>query len=152
MIIAPEVIVTPDHPTIRFREPREKVDLDIELPRILHAQGWGCGNYFNVQFLSHDKTRLLSSALYVVYQVSETIHTSETNPYQPITKMVFSRKASLIGEWWIAPAEVNPDEILTVTWNPGKKLHQVKRGNELIYETPDKDIANQIATGKASIP
>src|SRR3990172_3721770 len=102
MIIAAEVIVTCDFETIRFREPREQVDLDKELPKILHSQGWGCGTYFHVQFVSHDKTTLLASAQYVVSQVSESIHTSEANPYQPITKTIFSRKAELIGEWWFS--------------------------------------------------
>jgi len=173
MIIAAEVIVTPDLPTIRFREPREQVDLDKELPKILHSQGWGCGTYFHVQFVSHDKTTLLASAQYVVSQVSESIHTSEANPYQPITKTIFSRKAELIGKWWYSdipglshPQEntikmrvPNPENIVdppqiktTVTWNPGLKKHQVKIGDKVIYETPDKDLANQVASGKVPIP
>jgi len=166
MIIAAEVIVTPDLPTIRFREPREQVDLDKELPKILHSQGWGCGTYFHVQFVSHDKTTLLASAQYVVSQVSESIHTSEANPYQPITKTIFSRKAEMIGKWWYSdiPSLIRPKEETvkisenkgegknTVTWNPGLKKHQVKMGDKVIYETPDKDLANQVASGKVPIP
>ena len=155
MVIAPEVIVTPDLPTIRFREPREQVHLDLELPKILHAQGWGCGTYFHVQFLSHDKTTLLASAKFVVTQVSESIHTTEANPYQPITKTLFSRKTEQIGEWWISEsvkALSKKEDKATVTWNPGKKTHQVKMGDKLIFESPDKDLANQIAEGKVPIP
>ena len=156
MIIAAEVIVTPDLPTIRFREPREQVDLDKELPKILHSQGWGCGTYFHVQFVSHDKTTLLASAQYVVSQVSESIHTSEANPYQPITKTIFSRKAELIGEWWFSSSvkidDKKDDTKAMVSWNPGLKKHQVKIGDKVVYETPDKDLANQVASGKVPIP
>ena len=90
MIIYPEILVTPDHPTIKFKQPREQVNLDVELPKILHAQGWGCGTYFHVQFLDHDKAKLLASALYVVTEEVETLVTSDANPYQPVTKTVFS--------------------------------------------------------------
>jgi len=94
MIIHPEVIVTPDFPTVQFREDRENVDLERELPRILNAQGWGIGTYFNVQFISHDRTRLLSAAMFVVIQVTEGLVTNEANPYQPTTRAVFTRVAS----------------------------------------------------------
>lgn len=99
MVIYPEIIVTPDTPTIKFHQPREQVDLNKELPRILHAQGWGCGTYFNVQFISHDKTKLLACAKFVVAEEVETLHTSD-NQYQPMTKTVFSRRAERITDWW----------------------------------------------------
>ncbi len=105
MIIVPEVMVTPDFPTIRFREPRDQVDLSRELPKILHSQGWGCGTYFHVQFLSHDKTQLLASALYVVSREVESLHTSEANPYQPMTKTIFGRTADIVGNWWVPDGE-----------------------------------------------
>jgi len=100
MATYPEVLVTPDTPTIKFNTPREQVDLDKELPRILHAQGWGCGTYFNVQFLNHEKTKVISCARFVVVEVSESAETSDANPYQPITKTVFTRQAEQIGDWW----------------------------------------------------
>ena len=156
MIIAPEVIVTPDLPTIRFREPMDHVNLDTELPKILHSQGWGCGTYFHVQFLSHDKSILLASVQFVVSQVSESIHTSETNPYQPVTKTVFGRKADQVGEWWICESHKteNKKEADTkiVVWNPGKKVHQVKMGEKVIFESTDKELANQVADGKVAVP
>jgi hypothetical protein len=103
MIIHAEVVVTPDRPVVIFREPREKVDLDVELPRTLNSQGWGVGTYFNVQFISHDRTILLASAEFVVTEVREGLHTNEANPYQPITKMIASRKFEQIGDWWPKP-------------------------------------------------
>jgi hypothetical protein len=101
MVIFPEIRVTPDSPTVMFYQPREKVNLDQELPRILATQGWGCGTYFNVQFLNHEKTKLLACARFVVSEESESVRTSSADPYQPVTKTVFSRKADQIGDWWI---------------------------------------------------
>mgnify|MGYP001582823498 CR=1 FL=1 len=101
MVIFPEIIVTPDSPTVKFYQPREKVNLDQELPRILASQGWGCGTYFNVQFLNHEKTKLLACARFVVSEESESVRTSSADPYKPVTKTVFSRKADQIGDWWV---------------------------------------------------
>lgn len=100
MVIYPDITVTPDCPTIKFHQPHEQVDLDKELPRILHAQGWGVGTYFHVQFMNHEKTKLLSCGRFVVTEELETIQTNDANPYQPMTKTVFSRRAEQIGEWW----------------------------------------------------
>ncbi len=111
MVIFPEVIVTPDSPTVKFHQPREMVNLDQELPRILASQGWGCGTYFNVQFLNHEKTKLLACARFVVSEESESVLTSSDDPYRSVTKTVFSRKADQIGDWWKtdkAPAESPP--------------------------------------------
>ena len=103
MVVYPEVLVTPDAPTIKFHQPRELVDLEKELPRILHAQGWGVGTFFHVQFISHDKTKLLACAKFVVSEEVESVQTSD-NQYSPMTKTVFSRKAEQIGDWWpVAP-------------------------------------------------
>lgn len=109
MVIHPEVIVTPDCPTVKFKQPREKVNLDVELPKILQAQGWGCGTYFNVQFVSHERNRLLACARFVVSEEVETIATTD-DPYRPVTKVVFNRKVAQIGDWWNEPkAEELPE-------------------------------------------
>lgn len=100
MLIYPDIQATPDSPTIKFYQPRDQIDLSKELPRILHTQGWGCGTYFNVQFLNHEKTKLLSCGRFVVSEEVETLHTNDANPYQPMTKTVFSRSAEQIGDWW----------------------------------------------------
>jgi len=99
MIIHPEVFVTPDCPTIRFRESKDSVDLEKKLPQILHAQGWCCGTYFHVQFVSHDRTKLLASTRFVVSEESESLQTSD-NPYQPMTKTIYNLKATQIEPWW----------------------------------------------------
>jgi hypothetical protein len=100
MLIYPDIQATPDCPTIKFSQPREQIDLSKELPRILHAQGWGCGTLFNIMFLNHEKTKLLACGRFVVSEEVETIQTNDANPYQPMTKTVFSRVAVQIGDWW----------------------------------------------------
>ena len=117
MLIYPDIQATPDSPTIKFYQPRDQIDLNKELPRILHTQGWGCGTYFNVQFLNHEKTKLLACGRFVVSEEVETLQTNDANPYQPMTRTVFSRRAEQIGEWWhadcltieAAPVSVGPD-------------------------------------------
>ena len=110
MVIYPEVQVTPDCPTIKFNQPRDQIDLNKELQRILHAQGWGCGTYFNVQFLNHEKTKLLSCGRFVVSEEVESLQTNDANPYQPMTRTVFSRVAMQIGGWW--PERLNAQDDL----------------------------------------
>lgn len=112
MVIYPEVIVTPDTPTIKFHQPREKMDVDKEIERVLHNQGWSCGTFFNVQFVNHEKTKLLACARFVVSEESEQLQRSDANPYQPMSKTVFNRRAAQIGEWWVdkAPVETKKPE------------------------------------------
>ena len=108
MLIYPDIQATPDSPTIKFYQPREQIDLNKELPRILHAQGWGCGTLFNVMFLNHEKTKLLACGRFVVTEEVESLHTNDANPYQPMTRTVFSRCAEQIGGWW--PESLNEQD------------------------------------------
>ncbi len=158
-------------PTVSFVVPRDQINLNIELPNIARNQGWGCGTYFNVQFLEKigDKNiRLLASALYVVTYEDEILHTSEDNPYQPITKNIHRREVSQIGDWWTCdglsklegenvdvidvgsektepgtPYKIEPK----VIWNPGKKKHQVKIGDQVVFESQNKEEAKKFAIG-----
>ena len=129
MVIQPEVYVTPDRPTVRFREPRDQVDLDKELQKVLNAQGWGVGTYFHVQFLNHERTAVLASAEFMVSEVREGLHTRDVESYQPVTKMIFMRKLEQIGEWWPNLKSEVPDFV------PGPGLPTVAGG---AYEEPRK--------------
>ena len=111
MLIYPDIMSTPDSPTIKFNQPRDQIDLHKELPRILHAQGWGCGTLFNIMFLNHEKTKLLACGRFVVSEEIETIQTSDANPYQPMTRTVFSRVAMQIGDWWPETEKTNVVEM-----------------------------------------
>ncbi|HDY86918.1 MAG TPA: hypothetical protein ENH82_02245 [bacterium] len=149
MIIFPEVHATPDTPTVKFREARDKTELDIELPKILHTNGWGCGTYFHVQFMNHEKTKLLSQALYVVSEEIESLYTNETNPYQPVTKTLISRKAEIVGNWQYFGTQEDPEaeeatvDVPVIKWNPGKKVHQLKSGEKIIYANADKKLVEK---------
>lgn len=161
MIIHPEVVVTPDNPSVIFRMPKDKVDLNTMLPKILHAQGWGVGTYFNVQFISHDRTTLLHSCPFVVTSVTETVQTSEANPYQPITKTVYGRTFAQMGPWWnFEEPEKEQGEVLKamedkieeiraiatgpqIKWNLGKQCFQVKKGDEVLFEAKNKPAAKK---------
>lgn len=152
MIVHPEVIVTPDSPTVKFRQPRDQVKLDVELPKILQAQGWGCGTYFHVQFISHDKTKLFAAGSFVVTEETESVETTD-DPYRPVTKTVFNRKFAQIGVWWVAQEirDAAAADILgemKAAWNPGKKKYEVKAGDKVVFESSDKQEAADVAAGK----
>lgn len=131
MVIYPEVIVTPDTPTVRFNQPRKKIDLEVELPRILLREGWGCGTYFNVQFLNHEKTKVMACARFVVSEELENTQTNDANPYQPMTKTVFLRHAAQIEDWWVKTEPKVDDK------QPGDTIetHDIK---DAVKQKPDK--------------
>ena len=163
MRIHPEVIVTPDCPTVMFREPREKVDLKVEIPKILASQGWGLGTYFDIQFINHDRTELLATGKFIVTKDSEALHTANPEGYQPITKTISARKAGQIGDWYypgdlcdlvgkkvdvvadgsLREAIFRPQFEKVLKWNPGKKVHQVLLGDKVLYESKNKSEAEE---------
>lgn len=127
MLIYPDIQATPDSPTIKFYQPQDQIDLNKELPRILHTQGWGCGTYFNVQFLNHEKTKLLACGRFVVSEEIETLHTNDANPYQPMTRTVFSRRAEQIGEWWpeMCTNKISVTEYVTEAVSVGQDIESI---------------------------
>jgi hypothetical protein len=144
MIIHPEVITTPDHPTIKFREKPDQVDLDREIWRVVNSQRWSAGTYFHVQFCNHEKTKVLSSAMFIVSEASEKLITNDDNPYAPMSKTAFHYTAHRVSKWWKAETHwesaTDPDGKIEkkVVWNPGSKTHQVKMGDTVLYESEHK--------------
>jgi hypothetical protein len=112
MIVKPEILVTPDYPIIRIREPREAVDLAAELPKVLTTQGWGIGTFFHVQFISHDRGTLLASAQFVVTQETEALLKRDIDNYQTMTKSVTTRKCEQIGPWWFSEKPTVDEAVL----------------------------------------
>lgn len=145
MIVHPDVVVTPDTPTVRIRESEDNVELDKEIPKILHSQGWGCGIIFNLQFISHDRTQLLKMGQFVVTEEIETLHTTD-NPYNPMSQTLIQRKYSQIGDWKIFNnvEEIKIDGPAEVKWNPGKKVFQIKVKDEVVFETENKEEAEKV--------
>ena len=157
MIIHPEVIVTPDCPTVKFREDPESIDLPKVLDNVLKHQGWGVGTHFHVQFVSHDRTELLSFAEFVVTSVKEDLVTNEANPYQPMTRLVASRRCAQVTEWWPSGLKHMEGEEVTVLagsgtakWNVGKKAYDVIVDGIVIDTVKDKDEAERLAGVKAA--
>jgi len=151
MLIQPNIYPTPDFPVIQFRNPREQVNLDEQFPKILLAQGWGCGTYLHVQFLNHEGTELLIDGLFVVANELSSLQTTGMD-HATNTKEVIKRKAEQIGDWryFNGYSESPEDETVTqvtekatIKWNPGKKVHEVIVGGESVYETSDKNLAQE---------
>jgi hypothetical protein len=143
MVIAPKVFITPDRPVIRFKQPREKTDLDKEIQRVLRAQGWGLGTYFNVQFVSHDETELISQAKYVVSKDCEDFQTNEDNLYNPSSKTVHLREAILVDVGESDSSEALPAIISGLDSLEGKVVAILEDGtarNEQVEE-----LSNRIA-------
>ena len=146
MNIQPEVFTTPDRPIVRLREFRGNVDLDTVISRLINAQGWGGGTYFSVQFMNHERTRIFSTAEFIVTQEDEALVTSNPDSMSPNTKMILKVKAERITEWFNTSFldERDPKNKIVekinaeVKWNPGVKKHQVIQGGEVIFESDDK--------------
>jgi len=151
-VIQPEIIITPDQPTIRLRTPQDNTDLDKLLPQVLQAQGWGVGTYFNVQFLNHERNQLLADARFVVISEMEHLKTTD-NAYTPNTRMVVAFKAEQVTDWrhYNVPhgtSEEKATDVVkqaTIKWNPGKKEHEVLVGEEVVFSNVDKKLAEEKA-------
>lgn len=159
MIIHPEIFITPDRPVIQFRLPKEQVNLDVELPKILYRQGWGCGTYFHIQFVNHERNKVFSQAQFMVTEVVESLHTTD-NEYNPNTKTIYVRKWTQIGPWF--PTEDTrrsgselvksiDKDAMRIKWNPGLKKFQVIVDGKSVFENADKtQVEEFLKTSKAA--
>jgi hypothetical protein len=141
--IRPEIFTTPDCPTVKFREGPELVNLDIEMPRILTSQGWGLGTVFVVQFVNHEKTKLIKVARFIVDFEDSNIQTFNPDGPSPMTKVVETRTAKQI-ESWIYPngAPVDVSKKL-VKWNFGNKEYEVRLGENVLFSSASKKEAEK---------
>ena len=150
MIVKPQIIATPDCPTVMFRESAEAFDVEEEVRKALHRQGWGIGTRFNVHLVNHEATELLATASYIVTGEIEDYQTRDVDGYTSMSKTVYRRKCARLGEWTEfllaeKPARIAP---LEVKWNPGKKAYDVKSGDTVIATEEDKEKAHAIANGQ----
>ena len=145
MIIKPDIVVTPDRPRVTFREPRDKVEFEREIQRVLWRQGWSLGTYFDVHFVDHDRTRILAVGHFVVAGEREELRTAEPDPDRPITKSVKVYAVQQIGGWLdlVAP--------MTTKWNVGAGVFEVRRGEEVVGSDPDKARAEAMAKGEVPL-
>ena len=104
-IIRPEIFTTPDCPTVKFREEPENINLAIELPKILTSQGWALGTIFCIQFVNHEKTKLIKAARFIVTSENSSLQTFNPDGPQPMTKLVEARGASQMEAWFYPAGE-----------------------------------------------
>ena len=147
MIVHPLIYVTPDRPTIQIREPQGTTDLDPVLNRVLVAQGWGTGTYFDVQFVDHEAKNVLSHAAFIVKGVAEVLRTNESNPVQPITGVVAVRKFRQVTRW--EDLSEGGEKTVIHHWNPGKQTYEIRLGELVLGEERDKEKAKAMAKAAA---
>lgn len=138
-IIRPQIVITPDCPTVKFREDPTTINLAIELPKILAQQGWSLGTMFCIQFVNHEETKLIKFAKFVVSSEEESMHTFNPESAAPMTKLIQSRTAKQT-EGWFYP-DGAPVKDLKYKWNPGKKEHQVRQGDKVLGTFKDRPAA-----------
>lgn len=147
MIIHPDINNTPDRPVIKFRQPKELMDLTLELGRAMKSQGWALGTRFTVQFINHEKTQLLSTAEFVVSDREESFITNDDNPYAPTSRDIVTYRAIQVDDWWYSELgseirdtpEPEPEILVPkLAYDKTTKVHQVRLGDEILFENQFK--------------
>jgi len=139
-IIRPEITITPDCPTVKFREDPQNTNLAIEIPKVLTNQGWALGTIFCVQFVDHDKTKVIKVARFIVNSENSSLQTFNPDGPQPMTKLVEAREACQIEAWFYpAGAPVKMD----IDWNFGEKKHRVMLDGKVIARFDKKPQAEE---------
>jgi hypothetical protein len=137
---------------IRTRVPKSEMT-DQMISARCAAVGLKVGDMLTVQCYNHALTELLHEASYRVCEEHREIKVIQLNDRDTKQVNQVSFVVARYSPWWTSPAgarvEATERELLgseegeefRVQWNPGKKLHQVYRGEELVAENSDKDIA-----------
>jgi len=141
MIIRPDIFTTPDCPTVKFREEPENINLAIEIPRLLTNQGWGLGTIFSIQFVNHEKTKLIKVARFIVTAEDETLQTFNPDSDRPMTKLVQGRSAKQMEAWFYPDSAPVAGAGRTVKWNFGSKTHDVMQGEKILFSGKTKEEA-----------
>ena len=144
-IIRPDIFTTPDCPTVKFREDPELINLDIEIPKLLFTQGWGLGTTFSIQFINHERTKVIKVARFIVSAEDASLHTFNPDSEHPMTKTVETRRAKRI-EGWVYPngkpvGKPVDTSAKIVKWNPKKRKHEVKQGKKILFSSTAKEEA-----------
>lgn len=137
MIIRPEISVTPDCPTVKFREASETINLDIEIPKLLVTQGWLLGTVFIVQFINSERTKLIKAARFMVVAEDDSLNVANPEGYQPMTKTIYTREAKQMEAWFWPGGEPSAAEKV-VKWNAGKKKFEVLQDTKVVFSDADK--------------
>ena len=138
-ITRPQIVITPDCPTVKFREAPETINLAIELPKVLTQQGWGLGTIFCIQFINHEETKLIKLARFIVASEEESMQTFNPESNQPMTKLVQARAACQMEAWFYPYGAPK----LTSEWNFGEKKHRVMLDGKVIARFDKKPEAEE---------
>jgi len=164
MRVHPRIDTTPVKPVVLIKEPQAKVDLSRELPRILYNNGWPLGTEFLVMFVNHEATRVIQWGRFIVVGVDTELKTTESDDYRVHTRSVSTYQYQQIGSFYVAehedpettefPSEGRERRISMgrVKWNPGKQMFEVWAGEDVVFRTREKPLAEKVARGEEPVP
>lgn len=141
---------------IRTRVPYGEIT-DAMVSQRCIAAGLTVGDSVVVQSYNHELDTLLHETEFRVYQKTSELKMISTNDRDQRQVNQVTMAVARLRPWWSSPAGaaveaaerelLGATEELRVQWNPGKKMHQVFRGETLVAENTDKDAALQEAEG-----
>lgn len=138
----------------RTSVPKDEIRGAMIVKRARH-DNLSAGDEIVVQCMNHEKTELLYEAEFRVTKRTDEPDSEEreNGDIRQFTKTTIV--VERVGDWWASQAarDAEPDEPneRVREWNVGKRLHQVKEGETVVFETPDKELADAIVDG-APIP
>ena len=139
-ILPNEVYVTEFGALIRTRCPKDNVADAMIHQRVL-AANLSAGDTVKVQCMSHERDTVLWFSEYLVYDRSSKIKRVDVNDVDIRQVDDVNYSIMRMSDWKRTPAVKL--EAVVLGWNPGKKKHEVKRGDEVLYEDADKNVAEE---------
>ena len=109
----------------------------------VQAANLAAGDTVRVQCFNHEYNTVIHYAEYLVYSRATSIRRVEMSDNE--TRQVEDVNCSVIrtSDWKMTPAYKEDEP--KVVWNLGKKKHEVKIGEKLLYEDSDKSVAESFA-------
>lgn len=139
-ILPNEVYVTEFGALIRTRCPKDYITDRMIHQRVL-AANLSSGDAVKVQCFNHTYSTVLWFADYLVYDRSSQIKRVDVNDrdIRQIDDVNYS--VIRVSDWQKTPAV--DDNTPYIAWNPGKKKHEVKFKEEVLFEDSDKSKAEE---------
>lgn len=124
-VLKPQVINVFDNAVVQVQCIPEEDEIDVAslLGHSLARFEFGIGTSFDLQFLSMDKSQLFGVRRYIVNEVKEGLDVHDINHYQTMSKTVYGRKCSPIGDLIVFHEE---GEILRQNLEGGRKAETKK--------------------------
>ena len=140
-VLPNEVYVTEFGALIRTRCPKEYVT-DQMIHQRVTAANLSAGDTVRVQCMNHDRSVVLHYVEYLVYARTEEIRKVEINDVRSNQFQHSSYSIIKSVDWKSTPAAEPQQSIgadYEIKWNPGKKVHQVIKSGDVVYEDSDKE-------------